>query len=131
MLNELKDSWFNSSFSIGSSLTGSTLFTGVNFIEQLTGDINPITIIGWVITTSWGLMASISRWKLNNAETERELSEARKNNAEAQKIENAIDNEAKACEIDACHYKEFYENFHPIMIHHFSEMEKTSNTNID
>lgn len=120
------DNWFNSNFSIGSAWSACSAFTASNFLEQITGDINPITLIGWIITTIWGILASYSRWKLNNAEAQRELSEARKNNAEALKIELTINKDETlddSCEKDNCNYKDFYEKIYPLMKHHFSHTE--------
>jgi len=107
-------SWLNSDETLLTAWTGSTFFTGIHFIDQIIGTSNPITFFGWVLTTVIAIVAAYSKWKLNRAEEQERLSEARKNNAEAKKIEHELSEEymrliADQCEVDECLYRAFYQ----------------------
>lgn len=107
------NSWLNSDQTLLTAWSGSTLFTGLQALYHLLGTLNPITYIGWFITTCITLIAAYSKWRLNRAEEEERLSEARKKNAEAKKIEAEITSEfqrliAEQCKVDDCLYRVFY-----------------------
>lgn len=107
-------SWLNSDQTILTAWTGSTVLTAFQFLQQFLGSTSPVTFVGWVITTIIALIAAYSKWRLNRAEEQEKLSEARKNNAEAKLIEHQISNDyakliAEQCESDDCLYKSFYD----------------------
>ena len=83
-------SWLNSDQTLFTAWTGSTFFTSAQMFDVLKGTINPITLIGWIITTVLAMIAAYSKWRVNRAEELQMLSEARRNNAEAQKIETEL-----------------------------------------
>jgi hypothetical protein len=107
-------SWLNSDQTILTAWTGSTVLTGLQYVLQAVGTTNPIAFVGWFITTLLALIAAYSKWRLNRAEEQERLSEARKNNAEAKLIEHQISNDyakiiAEQCEVEDCLYKTFYD----------------------
>lgn len=107
-------SWLNSDQTILTAWTGSTVLTALQFLHQFIGATSPVTFVGWCVTTLIALVAAYSKWRLNRAEEQEKLSEARKNNAEAKLIEHQISNDyakliADQCETDDCLYKSFYE----------------------
>lgn len=119
-----KDSWFNSTPSLALAWSGSTVLTFINFIQHSLGDTNPLTIIGWFIITGFGIFSSISKIKVNNCKAEEHLAEARKLNAEANRIEQETTalKISEKCEEDECSYKVFYENYNPIIMSHFGKI---------
>lgn len=120
-----RNSWFNSDYSLVMAWTGSTFFTGASFIiHQFSQNLSPLTIAGWILTSSFTIIASISRWKLNRAEETEKIAEARRQNALAEQIE--MENKEKhrkllvdECDKSACVYRDFYENLNPLLINHF------------
>ncbi len=131
----LKGSWINSDTSLVLAWSGSTFFTGASFyINQIASSLSPLTIAGWTLTTLFTIVASISRWRLYKAEENERIAEARKQNALAEKIE--IENEERqkhllvdSCDKNNCMYKEFYDNFNPIIINHFG-INSANNQNL-
>lgn len=120
-----KDSWFNSDASLLMAWSGSTVLTGFSFfVHQLSHNLSPLTIIGWILTSAFTIVASISRWKLNRAEEDEKKAEARRNIALAEKIELEKEELQKnlvmnSCDKNSCMYKDFYDNFNPIIVNHF------------
>jgi hypothetical protein len=128
-----KHSWLNSDLTLLTAWSSSTVFTGANFfIHQFAQNLSPLAIIGWILTSAFTIIASISSWKLNRAEENERLAEARRNNALAEKLE--LENEElqknilQSCDKSSCMYKDFYDNFNPIILNHFGI--NTANNNI-
>lgn len=125
-----KESWINNSATVFSAWSGSTVFTWATLWSQLTGDANFFTIIVWILTTSLAVLSGYSRWRLNLAEEQERLSEARKNNAEAAKIEFEVSDDykrtvAEKCDED-CLYKDLYAKLSPLL----NKKDLSANNNI-
>jgi len=103
----LHDSWVNSNNTIMTSWIGSISFNIINMLHQYYGEVNIISVLGSIISTTILILAAISRWRLNRAEEKEKLSEARKNNAEA----DAIERNKSDCD-NECLYKDFYNKFY-------------------
>ena len=101
---------------------GSTLFSGANLIDSLVNQVHVLTLIGWIITSGFAIVASIYKIQNTTAET-------RKLNAIAEKIERDVEEEYeniiikeeqhKDCELEECMYRKFYDNFSPVLLSKF------------
>jgi hypothetical protein len=123
------DNWFNNTNTFITAWSGSTFFTATNIFEQIQGDVNPVTIIGWIFTTGFAILAGYSRWRLNRSQERQYDAEARKINAEAERqekinLEDYEDLLINQCNDLECMYRQFYDKFNPILIKHFENKEK-------
>lgn len=114
-----RPSWINSYETIFTSLFGTTFLTIANWLSKNLKD-DPITFLGWVIAAAVTTISSYSRIKLNKADEELKLSEARKNNAEAAKLERHLEESEEKlkdfdCADEGCQYKVFYHNIKPLL----------------
>jgi hypothetical protein len=116
----LDDSWLNSDSTLITGWSGSTFFTALNLLYHSLGADSPIALVGWMFTTVLALVAAISKWRLNHAKEKEALAEARKNEAEAEKIEKQISGDyqdllLEQCKLEDCMYRDFYKRFSTAM----------------
>lgn len=108
---------------------GSTIFSGANIVETLINQVHILTLIGWVITSGFAIVASIYKIKHTTAETRKlnaiatkiEREEALETSSSSSSRDTEPEEIVRLCDLNNCMYKDFYDNFNPILMSHFGK----------